>query len=55
MRMSKYTIAKQLTKANNNGKYYECENTTKNQNTLKSLLMPSAITKSNTLIFPYFN
>ena len=31
------------------------ENTKENQNILKGLLMPSAITKNNTLIFPYFN
>ena len=55
MRISKYTSAKQLTKAIQNGNYYECENTKENQNILKSLLMPSAITKNNTLIFPYFN
>lgn len=55
MRISKYTSAKQLTKAIQNGNFYECENTKENQNILKGLLMPSAITKNNTLIFPYFN
>ncbi len=55
MKVSKYTSAKQLTKATTNGNYYECENTNENRKTLEKLLMPSAITKNNTLIFPYFN
>jgi hypothetical protein len=55
MRISKYTIAKQRTKAVSNGKYYECANTEENQETLKNCLMPSAVTKNNTLVFPYFN
>lgn len=53
MKISKYEIARNFTKATTDSEYYICDNTTENQEKLKKLLMPSAI-RDNKIIFPYF-